>query len=93
MKLTEEQFRTIAEGHVQRVVDGMDTKTLMHIVYDNMLEYYTRECECRESSQDGLLEDMVNYECGDTDSVHEFLVGTGAVSDDEAGQLISDFMA
>ncbi len=86
MKLTEEQFRTIADGHVQRVVDGMDTTTLMQIVYDNMLEYYTRE-------QDGLLEDMVNHEGGDTDSLREFLVETGAVSDDEAEQLISDFMA
>jgi hypothetical protein len=91
MKLTEEQFRTIAQGHVQRVVDNMDIKTLMQIVYDNMLEYFTTECECRENVQSELLEDIFNHEGGDEDSVYEFLVGTGVVSDDEADRLVSEF--
>lgn len=89
MKLTKEQFQTIVEDHVQRVVDEMNTKTMMQIVYDNMVEHFGDV----DSPQESLLEDILNHECDDTDSVHEFLVGTGAVSEDEAEQLITDFMA
>lgn len=91
MKLTENQFKEVAKGHVQRVVDNMDTKTLMQIVYDNLYEYFTGECECRESAENELMQDIMNHE-GDSDSVHEFLVGTGEISNDKAEEIVDYYL-
>ena len=55
-KLTNTQRDGLIEQFVELVVDGMDTKTLMEIVYDNMTEYYEK------CSDDELKEEIDNYD-------------------------------
>ena len=49
-KLTSKQHNEIAEQFAELVVDGMDMKTLVGYVYDNLIEYYEKcdEHELRE---------------------------------------------
>ena len=41
-KLTNDQRDGLIEQFVELVVDGMDTKTLVQIVSDNMTDYYEK---------------------------------------------------
>ena len=49
-KLTSKQHNDIAEQFAELVVDGMDMKTLVQYVYDDLIEYYEKldENELRE---------------------------------------------
>jgi len=54
--LTRDQEREVIEQFVELVVDGMDTKTLVALVMDQMTEYY-EECSSVE-----LKEEIDNYD-------------------------------
>ena len=54
-KLTNPQRDELIEQFVELVVDGMDTKTLVQIVSDNMTEYYEK---CSDVE---LKEEVDNY--------------------------------
>ena len=53
-KLTSKQHNEIAEQFAELVVDGMDMKTLVQYVYDDLIEYYEKcdENELREQIDD-----------------------------------------
>ena len=55
-KLTRDQEREVIEQFVELIVDGMDIKTLVAIVSDNMTEYY-ESCSSVE-----LREEIDNYD-------------------------------
>ena len=55
-KLTKEQDREVASQFVEIMVDGMDIKTLVAIVTDQMTEYY------ETCSSDELKEEIDNYD-------------------------------
>ena len=55
-KLTRDQEREVIEQFVELIVDGMDLKTLVAIVSDNMTEYY-ESCSSVE-----LREEIDNYD-------------------------------
>ena len=68
-KLTSLQHNEIAEQFAELVVDGMDMKTLVQYVYDDLIEYYEKldENELREQVDeydedlfDELLENVTN---------------------------------
>lgn len=93
MKLTTEQLNNIMDGHIWRVVDNMDMKTLCQFAYDSIRASFLDEnLSVHENTQKELLEDIFTYEGGDGDSVHEFLVGTGEVTNDEAEAVVDDYL-
>ena len=49
-QITSKQHNDIAEQFAELVVDGMDMKTLVQYVYDDLIEYYEKcdEHELRE---------------------------------------------
>ena len=53
-KITSTQHNEIAEQFAELVVDGMDMKTLVQYVYDDLIEYYEKcdEHELREQIDD-----------------------------------------
>jgi len=55
-KLTSIQHNEIAEQFAELVVDGMDMKTLVQYVYDDLIEYYEK-CD-----QEELREQIDNYD-------------------------------
>ncbi len=74
-KLTSKQHNDIAEQFAELVVDGMDMKTLVQYVYDDLIEYYEKldENELREQVDeydedlfDELLENVTNETVLDT---------------------------
>ena len=42
MAITSKQHNDIAEQFAELVVDGMDMKTLVQYVYDDLIEYYEK---------------------------------------------------
>ncbi len=54
--MNNKQRSELIDQWCQIVVDGMDTKTLMEIVYDNMTEYYEK---CSDAE---LKEEVDNYD-------------------------------
>ena len=69
MAITSIQHNEIAEQFAELVVDGMDMKTLVQYVYDDLIEYYEKldENELREQVDeydedlfDELLENVTN---------------------------------
>ena len=54
--MNHKQRSELIDQWCQIVVDGMDTKTLMEIVYDNMTEYYEK---CSDAE---LKEEIDNYD-------------------------------
>mgnify|MGYP003300575397 CR=1 FL=1 len=54
--MNNKQRSELIDQWCQIVVDGMDTKTLMEIVYDNMTEYYEK---CSDAE---LKEEIDNYD-------------------------------
>ena len=55
-KITSTQHNEIAEQFAELVVDGMDMKTLVQYVYDDLIEYYEK-CD-----EDELREQIDNYD-------------------------------
>ena len=55
-KLTSKQHNEISEQFAELVVDGMDMKTLVQYVYDDLIEYYEK-CD-----QEELREQIDNYD-------------------------------
>ena len=55
-KLTSKQHNEIAEQFAELVVDGMDMKTLVQYVYDDLIEYYEK-CD-----QEELREQVDEYD-------------------------------
>ena len=55
-KLTSTQHNEVAEQFAELVVDGMDMKTLVQYVYDDLIEYYEK-CD-----EDELREQIDNYD-------------------------------
>jgi len=55
-KLSSTQHNEIAEQFAELVVDGMDMKTLVQYVYDDLIEYYEK-CD-----QEELKEQIDNYD-------------------------------
>ena len=55
-KLNPAQQDSIAEQFAELVVDGMDMKTLVQYVYDDLIEYYEK-CD-----QEELREQIDNYD-------------------------------
>ena len=53
-KITSTQHNEIAEQFAELVVDGMDMKTLVQYVYDDLIDYYEKcdENELREQIDD-----------------------------------------
>ena len=56
MAITSKQHNEIAEQFAELVVDGMDMKTLVQYVYDDLIEYYEK-CD-----QEELKEQIDNYD-------------------------------
>ena len=54
--MNNKQRSELIESFVEMVVDGMDTKTLVQIVSDNMTEYYEK---CSDAE---LKEEVDNYD-------------------------------
>ena len=74
-KINSTQHNEIAEQFAELVVDGMDMKTLVQYVYDDLIEYYEKldEDELREQVDnydedlfDELLENVTNETVLDT---------------------------
>ena len=57
MAITSIQHNEIAEQFAELVVDGMDMKTLVQYVYDDLIDYYQEKCD-----QDELREQIDNYD-------------------------------
>ena len=55
-QITSKQHNDIAEQFAELVVDGMDMKTLVQYVYDDLIEYYEK-CD-----QEELREQVDNYD-------------------------------
>jgi len=55
-KINSTQHNEIAEQFAELVVDGMDMKTLVQYVYDDLIEYYEK-CD-----EDELREQIDNYD-------------------------------
>ena len=55
-KLNPAQHDSIAEQFAELVVDGMDMKTLVQYVYDDLIQYYEK-CD-----QEELREQIDNYD-------------------------------
>ena len=55
-RLNSTQHNEIAEQFAELVVDGMDMKTLVQYVYDDLIEYYEK-CD-----EDELREQIDNYD-------------------------------
>ena len=55
-QITSKQHNDIAEQFAELVVDGMDMKTLVQYVYDDLIEYYEK-CD-----QEELREQIDNYD-------------------------------
>ena len=55
-KITSTQHNEIAEQFAELVVDGMDMKTLVQYVYDDLIEYYEK-CD-----QEELKEQIDDYD-------------------------------
>ena len=55
-KINSTQHNEIAEQFAELVVDGMDMKTLVQYVYDDLIEYYEK-CD-----QEELREQIDNYD-------------------------------
>ena len=55
-KLTSTQHNEVAEQFAELVVDGMDMKTLVQYVYDDLIEYYEK-CD-----QEELRDQIDNYD-------------------------------
>lgn len=93
MKLTREQFDTLLDGHIQRVIDNMDMKVLMQVVYDSIKEsFLDGSGNLDKFSESSLICDIMNHEGGDSDSAYEFMVGAG-IPDDVADALIQEEMS
>ena len=56
MAITSKQHNEIAEQFAELVVDGMDMKTLVQYVYDDLIEYYEK-CD-----QEELREQIDEYD-------------------------------
>ena len=65
-KLTSAQRDELIEQFVELVVDGMDTKTLVQLVSDNMTEYYDNlsdnelKCEIEGLYDEELYDELVD---------------------------------
>jgi len=77
MAITSTQHNEIAEQFAELVVDGMDMKTLVQYVYDDLIEYYEKcdQEELREQIDeydedlyDELLENVTNETVLDTNN-------------------------
>ena len=55
-RLNDAQFDSVAEQFAELVVDGMDMKTLVQYVYDDLIEYYEK------LDQNELREQIDNYD-------------------------------
>jgi len=55
-EITSKQHNDIAEQFAELVVDGMDMKTLVQYVYDDLIQYYEK-CD-----QEELREQIDNYD-------------------------------
>ena len=55
-QITSKQHNDIAEQFAELVVDGMDMKTLVQYVYDDLIQYYEK-CD-----QEELREQIDNYD-------------------------------
>ena len=76
-KLNPAQQDSIAEQFAELVVDGMDMKTLVQYVYDDLIEYYEK-CDQEELKEqideydedlyDELLENVTNETVLDTNN-------------------------
>lgn len=75
MTLTNTQIRSLAADHAWRVVDSMDTRTLMQYAADKIAESF-------DAQQALLIDDIVNHEGGDLDAASEFMIGAGIPADD-----------
>jgi hypothetical protein len=77
MAITSIQHNEIAEQFAELVVDGMDMKTLVQYVYDDLIEYYEK-CDQEELKEqideydedlyDELLENVTNETVLDTNN-------------------------
>ena len=76
-KITSKQHNEIAEQFAELVVDGMDMKTLVQYVYDDLIEYYEK-CDQEELKEqideydedlyEELLENVTNETVLDTNN-------------------------
>ena len=70
-QLTSDQRNEVAEQFAELVVDGMDMKTLVQYVYDNLIEYYDKcdDHELREmidEYDEDLYEELVDNVTNET---------------------------
>lgn len=82
MTLTNTQIRSLAADHAWRVVDSMDTRTLMRYAAESIAESFDLDVN-------GLVDDIVNHEGGDLESAWEFMSGSG-IPDEELKELLPE---
>jgi hypothetical protein len=68
--LTNTQIRALSRDHLTRVVHNMDPHDAISLLIEHLVADY-------DIDQDAILEDIVDYEGGDLDSVSEYLIGFG----------------
>lgn len=82
MALTNDQIHNLIYDHAHRVIDNMDTRTLILYAVDQLVE------NLRCGGLDNLVQDIIDYEGGDLDSASEFMEGAG-IPADEVDQLLA----
>lgn len=80
MALTNSQIRSLAHDHAWRVVDSMDTRTLMQYAADMIADSFGHD-------DITLIDDIVNHEGGDLVAASEFMIGAG-IPADEVNELL-----
>ena len=68
--LTNTQIRALSRDHLTRVVHNMDPRDAISLLIEHLIADY-------DTDQDAILQDIIDYEGGDLDSVSEYLVGFG----------------
>ena len=68
LSLTQEQFNTLKEIYVERLVDNMTTKDLVTYVFDDMTDYVNKQSPVE------FFDDVKNWLADDfTDTIQEVL--------------------
>lgn len=81
--LTNSQIRALSRDHLTRVVSNMDPRDAVSLLIEHLVIDY-------DLDQDAVLEDIIDYEGGDLDSVSEYLTGFG-LEGSTVDQLLEGF--
>ncbi len=76
-KMTHEQLREVAYYHCERLVAKMSMNELKDLALHYMIGSFDKTPGEEDTCEFLLVNDIRRVECGDDDSVYEFLVGCG----------------